>query len=616
MTRKLEYILASIFQNRSLIFWLICLSAACCYAKPYLLHYGLANANATGDDLLPGVAEVYLNKERYKSDEMALYINEQVFSSLYLYAPILITKYLGISIRTIWSVLLVFQIFILPILFARGTLRRKGLMAALIVFTATILMQLQAWNLSLFGYINVPYAAYVALPPLIVALLFVAKFKTGRGALLLGIGTLIHPAMGAYALAITGLFLLLRWQDHRDWKHFLNITAAGIAVLPPILNSAWAQSERVSRPEHLEAIMLWMHGIPWKSPFRWTEVVPHFAAWIPVLAYTIVVLRKTAYRSLLLAASAGAVLLSLSHIAGVLLEIPTLILLSGLRSWTIVAILWAPAFIEFILLRRHQITPVSRFALLGLFLGAIVQAPYGMHLLYSLLFLLSESIRSFVAKRLRTVIFLCIAVVVLLIFSKELIPKALLFPKQMEILIGLCALGISGLGMLKKYRHILSTAFACFVIFVFFGIRVHNNRVELRSNQNQFNVQAWIEKNTPPHEKILITSGNFRSNGRRPVSTIFPEMMYLYNRNRKVFLNDRRKIELLNLPADLLQNRDLRIVYEQLSAAISSLTERDFRNILKYHNAETLVINRDLNFHKIFESGELKVYRIPAKNVL
>ena len=593
------------------------------YLYPYYFYYEYSLVGGGGDDLLIGAAEVFLNKEKYLKDQMILYIDEQVYSSLYLYGPIFLTKLFGVPLKLLYFIMSWIQIFLVPMFISNIVFKKYGIFTSVFSFLFIILIEMQAWNLSLFGYINSPYAAYFALPFLILGLICISDYNFKKGTLLFCFGTLIHPSMGCYSIFFSFLFMVYTWNEHKKLKYILYSTLPLVILIVPILSVSFSNSIKVNKEEHLLAVMNWMHGVPWNSPWRWDEVLKVFIAWAPLLVYTSFYKMESfsKFQKLLHASIAGAILLSISQLIGIKFKIPTLILLSGIRTWTLIGFLWLILFISILGKNFEKRDFLKIFSSSLIVFSLILEAPYGLNLTFVVFFLLVEiacSESNFREKKIQIgLLAFYFGCILYLVYFKKSFPIYYLYTEKslLSLKYGFCIsfvyfLTSKTFQMPMYLKNKIFVVYLLLTVLFFFYLRIQTNEQALLSYANDYKVQDWISKNIPINEKLVTNYGNFRPVAKRQSVTIFPDQMYLYNKNKELFLLDEEKLKLLHLNSSLYKKENLKYVMENLFLAKSKLSSDDYKKIADYHEAKYLVEDRKLNFPILFESGGIHVYEI------
>lgn len=201
----------------------------------------------------------------------------------------------------------------------------------------------------------VPYAAYLSFAPVLLAFVCLLRGREVAMLALLACGGLFHPNIALYACAIVGIASIAqRIQDpqFRLLPRMAGLFAAGAVVVAPgiaVLLSQRGIGTSVSHEELMAGFRVNQHLWPWGMPGRWFLSVPTACKWL-VLA-----LLSWRHRDSLvpgigrlwLSAVAVFVVLGCSHVVGAWLEIPLLLNLTGLRSFTLLALISLPLVMNY-----------------------------------------------------------------------------------------------------------------------------------------------------------------------------------------------------------------------------------------------------------------------------
>lgn len=361
---------------------------AACYFYPYLVNHKLIVAAAHTDDDFYVYNTVINNMQHFKNDMFSYLVPCFVNGTLLNWGALLLVNSLGVPIQVVSLSLQMVMFFMLPLCYVHLLKDRLERIWLLYVFMAGLLSQYYSWNLSNHGMVDLPYRPHIAIPMLFLGALLIIRDKK-VGYLLVSIGILFHVPMGIYATVAIAVWQMISSRRLFSVQSLYLFPLAASIALPTYL----VLSQKYSAVPQSQVIDLYrfnMHFLPWQSPFRWEESLSTVTAFLLLLAvaYCYSSVLGTQYRLFLKATAVATILMSASHLAGLALQIPTLISLCGLRSFTFLAVVAIPLIIVSFaeLIRNGDLLSKVLASFCAIVL--IVGRPYGLFIVPSLVLML------------------------------------------------------------------------------------------------------------------------------------------------------------------------------------------------------------------------------------
>jgi hypothetical protein len=344
--------------GRRVAFDLACVALVLGYSLVGMRNFSLRIAQAHEDDTPAFYAYAFKDPALFAGDfpigiPVAEAVPLKVATSAMVWIPSVLWRYLDVDpYRTMWLLTLVqglsigLSIYVLTITMVRS--RTVAALAVIFGYVATP----WCWDPANYGggasWTFLPYPAHLAIAPTLLAFACVVRGRNVAALALLGTAALIHPTLTLFACLILGLYWLFEAVESRSatsLRWLMGLAGVGlIAVLPGLWVQLTLPGGPLPRAELMAGFRQNQHLWPWGYEGRWNFSVPTTLAWL--------VLGALAWRwragfsrnvgRLWVSALAAVVVLSLSHIAGAVFEIPTLLNLSGLRSWMWLALLSLP----------------------------------------------------------------------------------------------------------------------------------------------------------------------------------------------------------------------------------------------------------------------------------
>jgi len=324
----------------------------------------LRMANLHQDDGPILFAHVFKNPSLFEGDfqvgaPLSLRTCFKVITSAIVWIPALLWRYLDVDpYVTTWT-----------ITFLQGTL--LGLTAYVLTLTATRERHTAAlaavfayaaspwhWNLANYGngpdWAFVPYPGNLVLPFIMLSFACLIRGHTLTTLLLLAISGLIHPTMGSYACVVAGIYWLwegLRSHNRDVMRYLAGLALVGvITVLPGLFAQAMVPGDPLPHAEIIAGLSQNGHIVPWSGvSARWEY------SWSTILKWLVLATLSWRWRvkfpgtvqRLWLAALMGASLLTLSHVVGVVWQVPMLMNLIGSRSFQLPTLISLPLVVYY-----------------------------------------------------------------------------------------------------------------------------------------------------------------------------------------------------------------------------------------------------------------------------
>jgi hypothetical protein len=281
-------------------------------------------------------------------------VDLKVVTSVMVWIPALLWRYLNIDpYSSTWLLTLIQGFSMILAVYVLAIAMVNDRLAAAIAAIFAAITAPWMWGLANFGnnadWTFLPYAAQLAMAPVLLAFVFlIRRGKTVVTLLLLVVGGLIHPTMALYACAMIGIYWL--WEGSQSsWRRVLwrlaGLLAAVFVIMLPSLWVMLTQTiDQLPQAKIIAGMRPNQHLWPWNSQhiwgFSWRTVLKWLG--LAILSWRYEASFAPPLRRLWLATLAGAGLLSLSQIIGIVIQNPTLITLIGLRSFCWVALLSLP----------------------------------------------------------------------------------------------------------------------------------------------------------------------------------------------------------------------------------------------------------------------------------
>jgi hypothetical protein len=321
-------------------------------------NFALRIAQAHEDDTPAFYAYAYKDPALFAGDypigiPVAVAVPFRVATSATVWIPSLLWRYLDIDpYRVMWlftfaqGLTIGLSIYVLAIVSVRS--RTVAAIAVAFAYLAT------PWGWDPANYRGgadwtfVPYAAHLVIAPVLLGFASAILSRKGFALLFLAAAALIHPGLAVFACLILALYWLRDVVDSfstDSLRWMLGLAAvAALAVGPAIVTQATLPDAPVPVAELMAGLRPNQHIWPWGYRGQWEFGLSTTIAWLALgaLAWRC---RNDFSRNvgrMWLASITAAFLLSVSHIAGAVFQIPMLLTLIGLRSWTWVALLSLP----------------------------------------------------------------------------------------------------------------------------------------------------------------------------------------------------------------------------------------------------------------------------------
>lgn len=232
------------------------------------------------------------------------------------------------------------------------------------------------WNLAQFGELMyMPYAAHLALPFFVYAASYSIEDKFIKSAVLLLIGCLYHPVVGAYSVAMIGCYWI--WQSKKNIlsrESILKLLSFIIIVVISLLPMYFAMRNVPQLPnsELLPIVMKNGHTIPWNfKPYMSTfirniTIIPLFL----ILAFFSIQNNTFNKKYVIFWTTSVFIcfILCLLHFVFIIMKVAVLIRLITIRSTLLIMVFSVP-FVMLFLLNTLKIDSLGvRFIIISYFL--------------------------------------------------------------------------------------------------------------------------------------------------------------------------------------------------------------------------------------------------------
>jgi hypothetical protein len=281
-----------------------------------------------------------------------------VITSAMVWIPALLWRYLDVDpYLTTWLITLVqglsigLSIYILTLTMVRE--RAVAVLAVIFAYVATP----WGWGPANYGtgsgWNFVPYPAYLALAPVLLAFACLIRRRNKMALLLLTVAGLIHPSLTLYACAIVGIYWLWEGFQNRspDMLRRLAwlVVVVIITVLPALFVRMTLPGALLPRDEIIAGMRHNQHIWPWGYENRWKFSLPTTLKWLVLagLSWRWRAIFSKEVQRLWVAALVGVFMLGLSHVIGGVWQIPMLLNLIGLRSFDLLALISLPLVIYY-----------------------------------------------------------------------------------------------------------------------------------------------------------------------------------------------------------------------------------------------------------------------------
>ncbi len=341
------------------------------YSLINLANFDLKMATFHVDDDPIFYAQAFKNPTLFEGDfilnlPVSLAVTFRLITSLVFLIPALLWRYLNIDpYYSTWILTLLQSIFFglaIYIFTLAVTQRRQA------AFLATLLTLMAApwdWNLANYaGGVSGVFSPLPATPAflfIVLSFTYLLRNSTTVALIFLLISGLIHPQLGLFACSTTGIYWLWQaWRDKKINRLFFQIISLAIVCIIIILPSTLFQfffitSDPLPHNEVMAGMYANAHFYPWggTASLRWEN------SWITLLKFCVLALISwrwrdkfaTDYQYLWLSLVFITIFFSLTHLCGILFEIPTLIRLVGLRTPQLLTLLSMPLLAHYWL--RH-----------------------------------------------------------------------------------------------------------------------------------------------------------------------------------------------------------------------------------------------------------------------
>jgi len=632
------------FREKRFILYALLVMLCMIYLTPYIVNHHYLEAQAHNDDGMYAYYAVRANPANFTQDIFSRVHEFFINSSLTYFGSFWIVDATGIPLRYVYFFLLAIMFFAMPFIYVHLVKDKLPSAWLPIIFLVILLSKYYSWNLSNHNDVDFPYRADISVPFLFGGMLLSMK-KRSVGYALLGVGGLFHPAMALFALT-TVLILQLFSTDHRKLSHAILLIAAGIVTLIPSVTLLFSgQYTHVPKDDVVKLLMSNMHFLPWESPYLWKESVLSVSAFgVLLICCSFNTLDRLGgdYKKLVIATIASTAIWMALHIIGLYLRLPSLIMLSGLRSVSLLAVVTMPILLLYLIGKTGDsslfIKVLGYFALAVMAIGK----PYGLFLSVSfLLFLREVTLRYPIYRHARAYVFsfsiiaaaflLSIAITA---FSTE---TAVPFAKRLMSAIG----GVVNIitldkaptssGVASKY---LTRLFIVFAVISLFDHKYKKNasifalaavvglffladtaRFYQRSGSTQsrdlYEAQLWARNHTSGSDLFIVYGGSWRSFSERPAFVPRKLGYYMYKPDVRIKHYDDLVFHFYGIqdPYGTYSQKEL---IELIQDRYASLKETDFIRLARVVGAKYLVEERQLSLPLAYRNGHYNIYYVGA----
>lgn len=544
-------------------------------------------ANIMKDDTPVVFAHIIKDPATFRGDVINAYIYVYGCGSLVYWLPALLFKYFNLSPEIpSWLFIYLQNVLLGMALFYYSSILTQRRHVALITVLFAFLAQPWIWNLANYeSAISSTYPGQLVLPFLIFTAAELQRDRFIKAAIFLLISGLIHPPLTLQMLSIVLVFYLLRYKNRLHLKRLLGriiflIIVAMLCLLPVFFISLNTPLQ-LSTSEMMEGISKNFHFNPLMFHKFWNYRIPTFLGFLCLLGLALWQHQKELsklFLSFLFVVLGMTVMLSVLHIAGLVLRLPYLLQLVPFRSTLLLVIFSLPLVVMYLLEKLNADSIIIRFAAASLlFLHAWFS--FGLFWGPLLALLLTDFSANkpgtnkvgLIDKRFKgftmigQLVFIAWLVIILIsgayfllgnpqlssrpIFS-ILIPgvlinaKGFLFSIVMAFMVSLFSLSLS----IKITLIILISL----LVFKAYALGKQTNRPLARAN---YQAQLWARENTIQGKMfiVLIPDLPWRSVSLRPALYPFQETFYVYSGSKSL----KRFYDEIQAFADKIGGKDL-----------------------------------------------------------
>jgi hypothetical protein len=353
----------TLFKSHLTILDLILVVFVIAYGLVGMRNFELRMANLHEDDGPILYAHAFKNPALFEGDfqvgaSLSLRTYFKVITSAMVWLPALLWRYLNADpYSTTWLITLVqglsigLSIYLLTLVVVREHL--AATLAAIFAYIATPWGWAPANYGTGSGWNFVPYPAHLALGPVLLAFACLIRRRDKATLLLLIVAGLIHPTLTLYACAIVGIYWLWEGSQNRSpdvLRRLAGLVMVGVITSLPVLFVRMSLSGApLPRDEIIAGMRQNQHIWPWGYESRWEFSLPTTLKWL-LLALLSLRWRATfskGVQRLWLSALMGVSTITLSHVIGAIWQIPMLLNLIGLRSFTWLALISLPLVVYY-----------------------------------------------------------------------------------------------------------------------------------------------------------------------------------------------------------------------------------------------------------------------------
>jgi len=333
------------------------------YSLIGMRNFELRMANLHEDDGPIFYALAFKNPIPFAGDfpigfPVSLLVPIKVITSTMVWLPALVWRYLNVEPYLItWIITMAQGLLIgLSIYFLTLMVVRKRAVAGLAVIFGYIATP-WGWDPANYGtgssWTFIPYAAYFSLPPVLLAFTCLIREHHMAALVLLALAGFIHPNLTLYACTIVGIYWIQEWVRSRDQKvlkHMAALMGVGIiTILPGLLVKLTLPLDPLPHDELMAGMRLNQHIWPWGYTGRWNDSLSTTLKWLVLAGLSWRWRSEFSSKGLRLwlAALTGVFLLSLTQIIGAIEQIPILLNFTGMRSFSLLALLSLPFIIYY-----------------------------------------------------------------------------------------------------------------------------------------------------------------------------------------------------------------------------------------------------------------------------
>jgi len=629
--------------RKQTIFYIVLGLICVLYFYPYVVNHYYIEAKAHADDGMYAYYTVLNNPANFAKDVFYSVHDFFINTSLIYFGTFWLVENTGIPLRIVYFGLLAVMFFALPFIYLRILKDKVEPIWLLLVFLVTLLSKFYSWNLSNHNDVDFPYRADLAIPFLYGAILLLMK-NINSGYVLLVIGGLFHPAMGLYAITTVFLLRLFVLTQQRV-THLLFLSFACIfSMLPSFWMMFGSKYEHVAKSEMIKLLKSNMHFLPWESPYLWPQSIMSVTAFSLLLiccSFSSINRLGGLYRKLIVCSVVSTVIWILIHLSGLYCNIPSLIILCGMRSVTMLSVIVMPIFILYVIDSIKEGSIIKKFLSSTTLTIMVIGKPYGLFVSIAVIMLVYELLDKYASN---TTVLKCRDIIIAGVFLVWSLVLLLPF-MSVETYLGVSEAASKWIMIVYKIAKIDSAPFyngiheihviavmsvialvlyfdkkykknACvylLLVVTFFFLLVDTFKFYHRSGSPEYrdlyDAQIWAKTHTLNTDMFIVYDGSWRSFSERPVFVPRKLGYYMYKPDVAIKRYDDVVYWFYNIqnPYDTYSNSELSKI---VSYKYDALTDNDFLKLAKLVGAKYLVDRKYINLPIVYMNNNYIIYYV------